>query len=76
MQDITQIFDHFRITARGLWNTGFWSQSNLQNWDAYERFEQIKSALFDALVRARLGMTGESSGDELTSTFQVIPGDP
>ena len=54
MREITNLFDHYRVVARSIWNTGFWSQQDLQTWDARDRFEQIKKLLFKALVAGQL----------------------
>jgi hypothetical protein len=55
MREITKLFDHYRVVARSIWNLGFWSESDLQNWDARDQFNQIKRLLFKSLVIARLG---------------------
>ena len=55
MRDITDLLDHYRVVARSIWNTGFWSDPDLRNWDSWDQFEQIKRLLFKALVVARLG---------------------
>jgi hypothetical protein len=54
MREITPLFDHYRIVARSIWNTGFWAEKELQNWDSADQFEQIKSLLFKSLVVARV----------------------
>jgi len=54
MRDITELLDHYRNTARSIWNAGFWSQPELRNWDSWDQFEQIKNLLFSALVVERL----------------------
>jgi len=54
MREITNLFDHYRVVARSIWNTGFWSEPELQNWDSRDQFEQITRLLFKALVVARV----------------------
>ncbi len=75
MLDITQLMDHYRNIARSVWNTGFWSVKDLQNWDAWDRFERVKKILFTALVVAQLEDIGcgyiDATG--LTPNYQVVP---
>jgi hypothetical protein len=54
MRDVTEIVDHYRITARSLWNTAFWTVSDLRTPEAREQFDEINLMLFDGLVLARL----------------------
>jgi hypothetical protein len=54
MREITNLFDHYRVVARSIWNTGFWSEPDLQDWDSRDQFQQIKRLLFKALVVARV----------------------
>jgi hypothetical protein len=73
MQDVTEVFDHFRVAARHVWNAGFWSKLELRTWDAYERFEQIKSALFNALVVERLDISPAMGLPVIGNRFRVVP---
>jgi hypothetical protein len=54
MDDITDLMNHYRVVARMVWNTGFWTQAELRTWDARDQFEQVKKVLFKALVGARI----------------------
>jgi hypothetical protein len=54
MKDVTEIVDHYRITARSLWNTAFGAVSDLRTPEAREQFDEINLMLFDGLVLARL----------------------
>lgn len=54
MRDVTEIVDHYRITARSLWNTAFWAVRDLRTTEAIEQFDEINLMLFDGLVLARL----------------------
>src|SRR5215472_713444 len=54
MRDVTEIVDHYRITARSLWNTAFWAVSDLRTPEAREQFEEMNLMLFDGLVLSRL----------------------
>jgi hypothetical protein len=31
MKDITAIFDHYRVSARSIWNSAFWPDPDLRN---------------------------------------------
>lgn len=54
MKNVTGIFDHYRISARSVWNTAFWPDPDLRDWDFVEEFQSIERILFDALVLAKL----------------------
>src|SRR5438132_776668 len=77
MRDVTALMDHYRIIARSVWNTGFWSEQGLRTWDARDQFEQIKKLLFKALVVARLA---EGHCCDLWGlpdpTYRVVPLEP
>lgn len=64
MRDVTDLMDHYRVVARSIWNTGFWSQPDLQNWDSRDDFREIRKLLFNALVIARL---------DVERNLQVVP---
>jgi hypothetical protein len=78
MREITNLFDHYRVVARSIWNTGFWSQPDLQDWDSRDRFDQIKTLLFKALVVARVEEGHCCDLDTLAPdhAFHVVPLDP
>ena len=78
MRDVTHLMDHYRVVARTIWNAGFWSQPDLQNWDSRDHFRQIRKLLFNALVTARLDETDEGCsctdlGALPDRTLQVVP---
>lgn len=75
MRDVTQLFDHYRISARAVWNTAFWSQTELRNTESWDRFERVKESLFEALVLARLRDEGSLPQGRLVSlpVFHVAP---
>lgn len=54
MRDVSNIFDHYRISARTIWNTAFWPDADFQNWDSAEVFDEVKRILFGELVLAKL----------------------
>jgi hypothetical protein len=54
MKDVTAILDHYRISARSVWNTAFWPDTDFREWDSFERFQEIERILFDHLVLFKL----------------------
>lgn len=54
MKDISSVFDHYRTSARAIWNTTFWPDPDFRNWDSIDQFHEIEKLLFDALVLAKL----------------------
>jgi len=54
MKDVTPVFDHYRISARSIWNTAFWPDADFRNWDSIDQFHEIEKTLFDELVLAKL----------------------
>jgi hypothetical protein len=55
MTDVSAVFDHYRISARGLWNSAFWPDTDFRNWDSVDQFDEIQRALFGQLVLGKLG---------------------
>ena len=54
MKDISHILDHFRVSARSVWNTAFWPDADFRNWDSAEQFDEVQRILFAELVLAKL----------------------
>lgn len=54
MKDITNVFDHFRVCARSIWNTAFWPDEDLRNWDSVDRFDDLQRILFGQIVLGKL----------------------
>jgi hypothetical protein len=54
MKDVTAILDHYRISARSIWNTAFWPDTDFRDWNSAERFNEIERILFDQLVLFKL----------------------
>jgi hypothetical protein len=50
MRDVTNIFDHHRVSVRQIWNTAFWPDPDLRDWDSVDRFDEVQRILFDELV--------------------------
>ncbi len=55
MRNVSSIFDHYRISARSVWNTAFWPDPELRGWEFVEDFRSIEKILFDALVLEKFG---------------------
>jgi hypothetical protein len=54
MRDVSGVFDHYRISARAVWNTAFWPDQDFRNWDSIEQFQEIEKLLFQELVLGKL----------------------
>jgi hypothetical protein len=54
MKDVSAIFDHYRVSARAIWNTVFWPDEDFRNWDSVDQFGEIRRILFSELVLAKL----------------------
>lgn len=52
--DISRIFDHYRVSARTIWNTAFWPDPDFRNWDSIDQFHEIENLLFQELVLTKL----------------------
>ena len=76
--NVTAVFDHYRISARSVWNTAFWPDPDFRNWDSAEQYERIERILFDELVLTKLDKTFPS--DDLFRKpipfFRVHPSSP
>jgi hypothetical protein len=53
MRNVNGIFDHYRMSARSVWNTAFWPDPQFRDWDFVEDFRSIEKILFNALVLTR-----------------------
>jgi hypothetical protein len=56
VKDVSAIFDHFRVSARDIWNRGFWPVPDFQNWDSSDVFQEIRMLLFEEFVLTRLDL--------------------
>jgi hypothetical protein len=63
LTDVTAIFDHYRVSARSIWNTAFWPDPTLREWDFIDAFSDIQRILFDSLVLSKIDM--EFSAEDL-----------
>ncbi len=52
-KDVSGIFDHYRTSARAIWNAAFWPDEDFRNWDSIDQFRQIEKLLFQELVLAK-----------------------
>jgi hypothetical protein len=50
MKDISSVFDHYRVSAKTIWNIAFWPDADFRNWDSVEQFDEIQKILFSELV--------------------------
>jgi hypothetical protein len=44
------------VSARSIWNTAFWPDSNFREWDFIDAFDDIQRILFDSLVLSKIDM--------------------
>ena len=75
MREITDLFDHYRMVARAIWNAGYWSQPDQRNWDSHDQFLQVARLLFKSLVVARAegGHCCDLNGLPPDHTYLVVP---
>lgn len=74
-QDVTAVFNHYRVSARAIWNTAFWPDPDLRHWDAVDQFDAIQRLLFDQLVLAKLDKEWplDQIFRQAISFFQIVP---
>jgi hypothetical protein len=53
-KDVSGIFDHYRMSARAIWNTAFWPDPDFRDWDSINQFHEIEKLLFQELVLAKV----------------------
>jgi hypothetical protein len=54
--DVTAVFDHYRISARSVWNTAFFPDPYFRTGEFLGEFQSIETILFDSLVLAKLDL--------------------
>lgn len=58
--DVTDVFDHYRLTSRDLWNRGFWAIKSIRPLTRLQTvFGSINRMLFETLVLERLAIDHE-----------------
>lgn len=74
-KDVSNIFEHFRVSSRAIWNTAFWPDADFRNWDSIEHFDEIQRILFGELVLGKIGREWPPQDlfREAIPFFQVIP---
>ena len=75
MKDVTNVFDHYRVSARAIWNTAFWPEQDFRNWDSIEQFHEIEKLLFRELVLARVDREWplQDVFERAIPFFQIVP---
>ncbi len=75
MKDISSVFDHYRVSARTIWNTAFWPDPNFRNWDSIEKFDEMQRILFRELVLGKVARDWPLQGIFQTAIpfFRVVP---
>ena len=75
VKDVSGIFDHYRMSARAIWNTAFWPDQDFRNWDSIEQFHEIEKLLFQELVLAKVDREWPSQNVFETAIpfFHIVP---
>jgi hypothetical protein len=78
MRDVTEVFEHYRLTVREIWNRAIWSDPELRSMSNVTGiFEKIRESLFEILVLEKLAIRDErlantSLGSIVSTWFQVV----
>jgi hypothetical protein len=74
-EDVTPAFNHYRVSARAIWNTAFWPDPDFRNWDSVDQFNAIQRLLFAELVLAKLGKEWPLEGvfRHAIPFFHIVP---
>lgn len=75
LNDVTNVFDHYRVSARAIWNAAFWPDQDFRNWDSIERFHEIEKLLFRELVLAKVDREWplQDIFESAVPFFRIIP---
>jgi hypothetical protein len=78
MEDVTDIFQLYRLSLREIWNRAFWSDPELRTWNSAHHFQALKPHLFRALVTEKLDrdaccLTGNAADGR---RFYIVPSIP
>lgn len=73
--DVSGVFDHYRVSARAIWNTAFWPDPDFRDWDSIDQFHEIERLLFRELVLAKLDKEWPLQGifRDAIPFFRVVP---
>ena len=55
-RDITDIVQRYRLALRDIWNSCFYVDPELRDWDAVESWRRLEVPLFNAVVADTLGI--------------------
>lgn len=75
LKGVSSIFDHYRISARAVWNTAFWPDPDFRNWDSIGQFHEIEKLLFQELVLAKVARKWplQKLFENAIPFFRVVP---
>ena len=79
MKDVTETFQHYRLSLRDLWHRYIWSDPEIRHLSNIPGiFEKIKCLLFEALVLEKLSIEDERLATEKSwfGRFHIIPNVP
>ena len=69
--DVTDVVQRYRLALRNIWNSSFWVDPDLRDWDSVYAFRELKLPLFRALVAYPLDL--EPNGTIFGKRFRVMP---
>jgi hypothetical protein len=74
-KDVSAVFDHYRVSARAVWNTAFWPNVDARDWDSVEQFDEIQRILFSELVLRKVAreLPVQDIFKNATPFFHVVP---
>ncbi len=76
MRDVTEVFQHYRLTVREIWNRAIWSDPELRSMaNIHGIFEKIRESLFEILVLEKLAIIDErlAKDEPWEHRFRVVP---
>jgi hypothetical protein len=75
LREVTAAFNHYRVSARAIWNTAFWPDPDLRDWDSVDQFDAIQRLLFTELILAKLGKEWplEKIFRQALPFFRIVP---
>jgi len=75
-EDVTELFQQYRLCLREIWNTRYWQNTDLRNWDSVARFNRLKPSIFQAIVIEGLSESCGCEASKIIDGFQVVPDVP
>ena len=73
--NVTELFQEYRLILRDVWNRYFWSDHDLRSWDMVDHFNMIKGKFFESLLMYKV-LVKISSEQQSSARFIVVPSVP